>query len=52
MLVVWLGEELRLGGEALRDAYYVALLGVLGCTIEVALAAHGRRSAPVTDHVP
>jgi HD-GYP domain-containing protein (c-di-GMP phosphodiesterase class II) len=38
LLVVWLGEELRLGGDALRDAYYVGLLGALGCTIEVALA--------------
>src|SRR5215207_5312459 len=37
LLVVWLGEELGLNAEMLRDAYYVALLGVLGCTIEVAL---------------
>jgi hypothetical protein len=37
LLVVWLGEELGLDTATLRDAYYVAHLGALGCTIEVAL---------------
>lgn len=39
LLAVWLGQELRLGDEQLRDAYYVALLGSVGCTIETAALA-------------
>lgn len=37
LLVLWLDEELGLDASTLRDSYYVALLGALGCTIEVAL---------------
>src|SRR5215207_7400377 len=34
LLAVWLGEDLGLSGEELSTAYYVALLGTVGCTIE------------------
>ncbi|MPZ15898.1 MAG: HD domain-containing protein, partial [Chloroflexi bacterium] len=36
MLAVWLGQELGLGGEGLNNVYYVALLGSVGCTLEIA----------------
>ena len=39
LLAVWLGEELGLGAADLSDAYYVALLGSVGCTIEQTLFA-------------
>jgi HD-GYP domain-containing protein (c-di-GMP phosphodiesterase class II) len=34
LLAVWLGEALGLSEAELRDAYYGALLGGVGCTIE------------------
>jgi len=34
LLAVWLGENLGLEPADLSDAYYVALLGSVGCTIE------------------
>lgn len=34
LLAVWLGGELGLEAADLSDAYYVALLGSVGCTIE------------------
>lgn len=34
LLAVWLGEDLGLEPADLSDAYYVALLGSVGCTIE------------------
>ena len=40
LLAVWLGEELGLSAEDLRNVYYVALLGTVGCTIEGAALAH------------
>ncbi|MGH2381366.1 MAG: HD domain-containing phosphohydrolase, partial [Candidatus Limnocylindria bacterium] len=39
LLAVWLGEELGLDAAELSDAYYVGLLGSVGCTIEGALFA-------------
>jgi HD-GYP domain-containing protein (c-di-GMP phosphodiesterase class II)/DNA-binding CsgD family transcriptional regulator len=39
LLAVWLGEELGLGAAELSDAYYVALLGSVGCTVEQTLFA-------------
>jgi HD-GYP domain-containing protein (c-di-GMP phosphodiesterase class II) len=39
LLAVWLAEELGLGAADLSDAYYVALLGSVGCTIEGTLFA-------------
>lgn len=39
LVAVWLGEELGLGPLDLSDAYYVALLGTVGCTIEGSLFA-------------
>ena len=39
LLAVWLGEELGLNSEELSDAYYVALLGTVGCTIQGAALA-------------
>jgi HD-GYP domain-containing protein (c-di-GMP phosphodiesterase class II) len=39
ILAVWLGQELGLGGEELHDAYYVALLGTVGCAIQAANVA-------------
>lgn len=39
LLAVWLGEELGLDPPQLSDAYYVALLGSVGCTIEGTLFA-------------
>jgi HD-GYP domain-containing protein (c-di-GMP phosphodiesterase class II) len=39
LLAVWLGEELDLGDADLSDAYYVALLGSVGCTVEGTLFA-------------
>jgi len=39
LLAVWLGEDLGLGAADLSDAYYVALLGSVGCTIEQTLFA-------------
>src|SRR5437867_3085748 len=36
LLAVWLGEELGLSREELLDAYYVALLGSVGCTAQAA----------------
>ena len=34
LLAVWLGEEVGLDASELSDAYYVALLGTVGCAIE------------------
>jgi HD-GYP domain-containing protein (c-di-GMP phosphodiesterase class II) len=34
LLAVWLGEELGLNEEDLSSAYYVALLGSVGCTLD------------------
>jgi len=34
LLAVWLGEELGLTEQELSDAYYGALLGGIGCTLE------------------
>jgi HD-GYP domain-containing protein (c-di-GMP phosphodiesterase class II) len=34
LLAVWLGEELGLDEEELSNAYYVALLGTVGCTLD------------------
>jgi hypothetical protein len=39
LLAVWLGEDLGLNSDELRDVYYVALLGTVGCTIEGAAFA-------------
>ena len=39
LLAVWLGEALDLSGEDLSDAFYVALLGSIGCTVEQTLFA-------------
>jgi len=39
LLAVWLGEELGLDAAELSDAYYVGLLGSVGCTIEGTLFA-------------
>lgn len=39
LLAVWLGEALGLDAAELSDAYYVALLGSVGCTIESTLFA-------------
>jgi hypothetical protein len=39
LLAVWLGEALGLGPAELSDAYYVALLGSVGCTVEQTLFA-------------
>ena len=39
LLAVWLGEYLGLRAEELSNAYYVALLGTVGCTIEGAAFA-------------
>lgn len=39
LLAVWLGEALGLNAEDLSDAYYVALLGSVGCTVEQTLFA-------------
>ncbi len=39
LLAVWLGEALDLRDEDLSDAYYVALLGSVGCTVEQTLFA-------------
>jgi HD-GYP domain-containing protein (c-di-GMP phosphodiesterase class II)/DNA-binding CsgD family transcriptional regulator len=39
LLAVWLGEALDLSAENLSDAYYVALLGSIGCTVEQTLFA-------------
>ena len=34
LLAVWLGEELGLSHQDLSDAYYVALLGSVGCVLD------------------
>jgi HD-GYP domain-containing protein (c-di-GMP phosphodiesterase class II) len=39
LLALWLGEALGLDAAELSDAYYVALLGSVGCTIEGTLFA-------------
>ncbi len=39
LLALWLGEDLGLSAEELQTAYYVALLGTVGCTIEAAALA-------------
>jgi len=39
LLAVWLAEALDLSAEDLSDAYYVALLGSIGCTVEQTLFA-------------
>jgi HD-GYP domain-containing protein (c-di-GMP phosphodiesterase class II) len=39
LLAVWLGEALGLDAPELSDAYYVALLGSVGCTVEQTLFA-------------
>jgi HD-GYP domain-containing protein (c-di-GMP phosphodiesterase class II)/DNA-binding CsgD family transcriptional regulator len=39
LLAVWLGEALDLSDADLSDAYYVALLGSVGCTVEQTLFA-------------
>jgi HD-GYP domain-containing protein (c-di-GMP phosphodiesterase class II) len=39
LLAVWLGEELGLGAAELSDAYYVGLLGSVGCALEGTLMA-------------
>lgn len=39
VLAVWLGQELGLGDEELNTAYYVAQLGTVGCTLEMASLA-------------
>ena len=39
LLAVWLGEHLGLNEGELSTAYYVALLGSVGCTIESAAFA-------------
>ena len=39
LLAVWLGEALDLGPGELSDAYYVALLGSVGCTVEQTMFA-------------
>jgi hypothetical protein len=39
LLAVWLGQELGITGEELRNVYYAALLAVVGCTIEGAAFA-------------
>lgn len=39
LLAVWLGDALGLGAAELSDAYYVALLGSVGCTVEQTLFA-------------
>ena len=39
LLAVWLGDALGLNAEDLSDAYYVALLGSVGCTVEQTLFA-------------
>jgi len=39
LLAVWLGDALGLGPAELSDAYYVALLGSVGCTVEQTLFA-------------
>jgi len=36
LLAVWLSEDLGLRGEELDTAYYVALLGTVGCAPEMA----------------
>jgi HD-GYP domain-containing protein (c-di-GMP phosphodiesterase class II) len=37
MLAVWLGQDLGLSGEELNNAYYVALLGTVCCTLDMAV---------------
>lgn len=37
LLAVWLGQELGLSQEDLSDAYYVALLGSVGCVLDGAV---------------
>ena len=39
LLATWLGQEMGLGNRELSDAYYVALLGSVGCTVEQTLFA-------------
>ena len=39
LLAVWLGEALDLGPAELSDAFYVALLGSVGCTVEQTMFA-------------
>ncbi len=39
LLAVWLGEDLGFSADELRDLYYAALLGAVGCTLENAVYA-------------
>lgn len=39
LLAIWLGAETGLDDEQLRDSYFVALLGSVGCVIDVAAMA-------------
>jgi HD-GYP domain-containing protein (c-di-GMP phosphodiesterase class II)/DNA-binding CsgD family transcriptional regulator len=39
LVAVWLGAESGLDGDDLRDAYYVALLGSVGCVLDGAALA-------------
>ena len=39
LLAVWLGEDLDFTADELRDLYYAALLGAVGCTLEDAVFA-------------
>ena len=39
LLAVWLGQELGLSQDGLSDAYYVALLGSVGCVLDGAAFA-------------
>jgi HD-GYP domain-containing protein (c-di-GMP phosphodiesterase class II) len=39
LLAVWLGEDLGFSADELRDLYYAALLGAVGCTLEDAVYA-------------
>lgn len=39
VLAVWLGEDLGLDDDELNTAYYVAQLGTVGCTLEMASLA-------------
>ena len=39
LLAVWLGEDLGFSADELRDLYYAALLGAVGCSLEDAAYA-------------
>jgi HD-GYP domain-containing protein (c-di-GMP phosphodiesterase class II) len=43
LLALWFGEELGLSIDVLRDVYYVALLGTVGCSVEGAVLARQAR---------